>query len=100
MLGVAVHQSTGITLQVVEAVRLDDLPENVRAALEREARSARRSTAEYVLDVIRRNVAVPSEREWLARLSTRRPVLRGDVLAARDEARRERDEELAAADRH
>jgi hypothetical protein len=55
--------------------------------------------ADYVLDLIRRDLGLPSRREWLERLATREPVdiepgvIADDIRAARAE----RDAQLAAA---
>jgi hypothetical protein len=55
--------------------------------------------ADYVLDLIRRDLGLPSRREWLERLATREPVdiSREEILEALDAARAERDDQIAAA---
>jgi hypothetical protein len=43
---------------------------------------------------VRRDLAVPSQREWFAELAKREPVERADILGALDAARAARDEEF------
>jgi hypothetical protein len=54
--------------------------------------------ADYVLDLIRRDLGLPSRREWLERLATREPVM-GDFDVAEElrAARAERDAQIDAA---
>jgi hypothetical protein len=55
--------------------------------------------ADYMLDLIRRDLRLPSRREWLERLATRESVdvSREEILEALDAARAERDDQIAAA---
>jgi hypothetical protein len=55
--------------------------------------------ADYVLDLIRRDLGLPSRREWLERLATREPVNidRDTIVEALHAARAERDDQIAAA---
>jgi hypothetical protein len=55
--------------------------------------------ADYVLDLIRRELGLPSRREWLERPETREPVDLGPdaVVEALHDARAERDAHIAAA---
>jgi hypothetical protein len=57
------------------------------------------SLADYVLDLIRHDLGLPSRREWLERLATREPVdLEPDaVVGALHAARAERDAQTDAA---
>jgi hypothetical protein len=52
-----------------------------------------------MLDLIRRDLGLPSRREWLERLATREPVdiSREEILEALDDARAEREAQLTAA---
>jgi hypothetical protein len=54
--------------------------------------------ADYVLDLIRRDLGLPSRREWFERLASREPV-RGDFDVAEElrAARAEREAQLDAA---
>jgi hypothetical protein len=55
--------------------------------------------ADYVLDLIRRDLGLPSRREWLERLATREPVDIEPGAIAEDirAARAERDAQIDAA---
>ena len=78
---------------------MKDVPEELHEALRRRAIREGMSLADYVLDLIRRDLGLPSRREWLERLATREPVeiSREDILEALDDARAEREAQLAAA---
>lgn len=50
-----------------------------------------------MLDLIRRDLGLPSRREWLERLATREPVEGGDIAEEIRAARAERDAQIDAA---
>jgi antitoxin FitA len=81
------------------AIQVKDVPEELHAALRRRAIQEGMSLADYVLDLIRRDLGLPSRREWLERLATREPVdiSREEILEALDDARAEREAQLMAA---
>jgi plasmid stability protein len=81
------------------AIQVKDVPEELHEALRRRAIQEGMSIADYVLDLIRRDLGLPSRREWLERLATREPVNLppGAVVKALHDARAERDAQLAAA---
>jgi antitoxin FitA len=81
------------------AIQVKDVPEELHAALRRRATQEGMSLADYVLDLIRRDLGLPSRREWFERLATREPVnLRpGEAAEALHAARAEREAQLAAA---
>jgi plasmid stability protein len=81
------------------AIQVKDVPEELHRALRRRAIDEGMSLADYVLDLIRRDLGLPSRREWFERLATREPVnLRpGAAAAALHAARAEREAQLAAA---
>jgi antitoxin FitA len=81
------------------AIQVKDVPEELHEALRRRAIREGMSLADYVLDLIRRDLGLPSRREWFERLATREPVnLRpGEAAEALHAARAEREAELAAA---
>ena len=81
------------------AIQVKDVPEELHAALRRRAVQEGMSLADYVLDLIRRDLGLPSRREWLERLATREPVdiSREEILEALDDARAEREAQLMAA---
>ena len=80
------------------AIQVKDVPEELHEALRRRAGEQGMTLADYVLDLIRRDLGLPSRREWLERLATREPVdiSREDILEALDDARAEREAQLAA----
>lgn len=81
------------------AIQVKDVPEELHEALRRRAIEEGMSMADYVLDLIRRDLGLPSRREWLERLATREPVnlAPGAVVKALNDARAERDAQIAAA---
>jgi antitoxin FitA len=81
------------------AIQVKDVPEELHRALRRRALEEGMSLADYVLDLIRRDLGLPSRREWFERLATREPVnLRpGEAAEALHAARAEREAQLAAA---
>src|SRR5829696_9655738 len=81
------------------AIQVKDVPEELHEALRRRAVEQGMTLADYVLDLIRRDLGLPSRREWFERLATRQPVnLRpGEAAEALHAARAEREAQLAAA---
>jgi plasmid stability protein len=81
------------------AIQVKDVPEQLHEALRRRAIEQGMTLADYVLDLIRRDLGLPSRREWFERLATREPVnLRpGEAAEALHAARAEREAQLAAA---
>jgi hypothetical protein len=81
------------------AIQVKDVPEELHAALRRRALEQRMTMADYVLDLIRRDLGLPSRQEWFERLATREPVnLRPGEAAEMIRAERaEREAQIAAA---
>ena len=81
------------------AIQVKDVPEELHEALRRRAVEQGMTLADYVLDLIRRDLGVPSRREWFERLATREPVkLRPGEAAEMIRAERaEREAQIAAA---
>jgi hypothetical protein len=81
------------------AIQVKDVPEELHEALRRRAIQEGMTMADYVLDLIRRDLVLPSRREWLERLASREPVDLGpdDVVEALQAARAEREAQLDAA---
>jgi antitoxin FitA len=81
------------------AIQVKDVPEELHEALRRRALEQGMTLADYVLDLIRRDLSVPSRREWFERLATREPVkLRpGEAAELLHAARAEREAQLVAA---
>ncbi len=81
------------------AIQVKDVPEPLHAERRRRAAEEGMTLAEYVLDVLRRDLALPGQRQWLDRVGSREPVATAGVLDALDAARAERDAELGDARR-
>ena len=64
------------------AIQVKDVPEDLHEALRRRALEQGMTLADYVLDLIRRDLGLPSRREWFERLATREPVKLGPGEAA------------------
>jgi plasmid stability protein len=81
------------------AIQVKDVPEELHEALRRRAVAQGMTLADYVLDLIRRDLGVPSRREWFERLATREPVKLGPGEAAEmiRAERAEREAQIAAA---
>jgi antitoxin FitA len=80
------------------AIQVKDVPQELHEALRRRAIEEGMTMADYVLDLIRRDLGLPSRREWLERLATREPVdiapgvIAEDIRAARAEREDEGDD--------
>lgn len=83
----------------MSAIQVKNLPESLHAELRRRAAEEGMTLSEYVLDVLRRDLTVPGQRQWLERLASRQPVGTTGALGALDEARGEREAELGDARR-
>jgi len=79
-------------------LQVKNVPPDLHEAVRERAAEEGMTMSEYVIDPLRRDLALPSQRQWLARLSERSPVAMGDeIVPALDAVRQARDEELAAA---
>ena len=76
---------------------MKDVPEELHAALRRRANREGMTLADYVLDLIRRDLGLPSRREWFERLAGRGPVEGGDIAEEIRAARAERDAQIDPA---
>lgn len=56
------------------SLQIKDLPDHVHAELRRRAKESGMSVRDYVLAMIRRDLALPSRQEWLERLQQLRTV--------------------------
>jgi antitoxin FitA len=81
------------------AIQVKDVPEELHEALRRRAVAEGMSLADYVLDLIRRDLGLPSRREWFERLAAKKPVnIPPGVIADAIRAERaEREDQIAAA---
>jgi antitoxin FitA len=80
------------------SVQVRDVPAELHRRLRERARDERMSISEYVLDLLERDLALPTRREWSDRLATRESV-EVDVVGAIQRGRDERDAELSEAGR-
>ena len=81
------------------AIQVKNIPEPMHAELRRRAAEEGMTLAEYILDVLRRDLAVPGQRRWLERLGSRDPVQTTGAVDALDAGRAEREAELDDARR-
>jgi plasmid stability protein len=79
---------------VVGAIQVKNVSEDIHEAVRQRAAEEGMTVSEYVLDVLCRDLALPSRRRWLTMLDTREPVNHLDVVATLNEVRTERDREL------
>jgi plasmid stability protein len=86
-------------IMLMGAIQVKDVPDPLHDALRRRAAEEGMSLTDYVLEVLRRDLALPGRREWLERLATRDPVGTAGALDALDAARGEREVELGDARR-
>jgi plasmid stability protein len=78
----------------MSAIQVKNVPPDLHAAVRRRAESEGKTVSDYILDLLRRDLALPSRREWVARLEQRRPVERVDSAAVLEGVRNTRDDEL------
>ncbi len=88
----------------MSAIQVKNFPEDLHAKLRERAARQGRSVSGYVTDVLRRDLARPTTREWLDSLAQDPPtdLTSAEIQRALHEGRRERDEQIlrAITDRH
>jgi plasmid stability protein len=89
----------------MSAIQIKNVPPELHERLRIRARREGRNLSEYVLSVLDRDLAVPTKREWLERLSRDEPVTgvtSEEIVSLIHEGRDERDEQIrrAIVDRH
>lgn len=74
-------------------IQVKHVPVEVHAAVRARAAAEGMTVSEYVLDLLRRDLAFPSQRQWMARVRSREPV---DIrsIDAVDAVRAEREDEI------
>lgn len=81
---------TACYCHAMSVLQVKNLPDELHAALAARARAERVTMSEYVIRVLRRDLAKPTGAEWVARRRARSgPVRDIDTLAALDAARAE-----------
>lgn len=81
------------------AIQVKQVPDDLHDAVRQRAAEQGMTVGEYVLSLLREDLALPTQDEWFGRLARRKPVSGVDAVAVRDAARLERGEELGAARR-
>jgi hypothetical protein len=82
----------------MSAIQVKNVPVELHERLRARARLEGRNLSDYVLDVLRRDLRMPSTWEWLEHLKedeAMTTISREDVSKAIHEARAERDEQIA-----
>lgn len=74
----------------MSALQIKKVPPDLHDAVRRRAAAEGRSVSDYVLDLIRRDLAIPTQQQWFAELAMREPVERVDALGTLDAVRAER----------
>ena len=72
-------------------LQVKNIPPDLDDVIRRRAAEQGLTVSGYVLELVRRDLAVPSQREWFAELGGRAPVERADILGALDACRAARD---------
>jgi plasmid stability protein len=81
------------------AIQVKNVPDDLHAAIRHRATQEGVTVGEYVLDTLRRDLAVPSRSQWLARVATREPVDGPDTTDVIDRTRAERADKMDRAGR-
>jgi hypothetical protein len=76
------------------AIQMKHVPDELHDAIRTRARSRGLTVRDYLLDVVRRDLARPTKEEWFARLDELEPVEGVDTAALIREIRDEHDEEI------
>lgn len=79
----------------MSAIQVKNVPEDLHAAARERAEQMGMSLADYVLVLLRRDLALPSRGEWFVRVERRSATNGIDAAEAVRRGRRERDEQLA-----
>lgn len=81
----------------MSAIQVKNVPPELHERLRVRARSEGRNLGDYVLDVLERDLAAPTMREWLDRVRRDEPVTgvsSEEIVAAVHEGREERDAQI------
>jgi plasmid stability protein len=83
------------------AIQIKNVPDDVHQKLRERAAEHGVSLATYLLELIDRELALPTNREWFDALEQREPVSLGsdEVVRAIHEAREERAQQIEGASR-
>ena len=78
-------------IHAMGALQVKNIPPDLHDAIRRRAAEQGLTVSDYVLELVRRDLAVPSQRQWFAELAERAPVERADIVGALDAVRAARD---------
>jgi plasmid stability protein len=95
-----VHGLASCYLHAVSAIQVKNVPPELHERLRARAREEGRNLSDYVLDVLARDLTVPSTREWLAGLARDEPqsnLSSEEVVTAIHRGREERDAQVRGA---
>jgi plasmid stability protein len=84
----------------MSAIQIKNVPPELHERLRIRARREGRNLSEYVLNVLERDLTLPSKREWLEELSRDEPVTgvtSEEIVNLIHEGRDERDEQIRRA---
>ncbi len=75
----------------VSAIQIENVSEDLQEAARRRAIEQGLTLSAYLLDILRRDLSVPSHPKWLARIRSRHPVEGVDVPETLEDVRSARD---------
>lgn len=75
-------------------MQVKNVPEELHEAVRQRAADEGMTVSEYILSLIQRDLATPSQRQWLAQLEMRDPVTRAETVETLANVRAERDQLL------
>jgi plasmid stability protein len=84
----------------MSAIQIKNVPPRLHERLRERAQREGRNLSEYALDVLERDLALPTTREWLERLKEDEPVTgitSERIVSLIHEGRAERDEQILRA---
>jgi plasmid stability protein len=84
----------------MSAIQVKDVPEELHSKLRERAHKQGQSLSSYILDVLQRDLAMPTTREWLDRLKQDEPVVdisSDEIVTLIHEGRAERDAQIHRA---
>ena len=75
-------------------IQVKHVPPELHEAVRARASEEGMTVSDYVLDLLRRDLSLPSRRQWFERVQSRQPV-DADTVAVLDAVHAERDDELS-----
>lgn len=80
----------------MSAIQIKNVPQELHARLRERARREKRNLSEYVLNVLERDLSLPTTREWLDRVGQdpASDITSEEIVNTIHEGRAERDEQI------